>query len=244
VDAKLSASSTAAATNTTFPVPVTGSVPCPFPSDLVPGDILTGATVCRVEPKIGVFLEVKSRIEHTPAFAYAHVSRVSDNRDINLTKVFAVGSEHTCRVILLHRLDGLVHVSMQQSVLKQPILWYEDVKPGMLVDAEVLSLQSFGALVKLAPNVRAIIPTVHLSDVELTKVSKAKKFAVGKTVKCRVLTVDYVQKKVALTAKKTLVGSTLPIISTYDQAQKGMIVHGAVTNAKDYGTRCSLHKLA
>jgi rRNA biogenesis protein RRP5 len=77
------------------------------------------------------------------------------------------------------------------------------------------------------------VPALHMSDVQLSDPSK--KFTIGKVIKCRVLTVDVGAKKVVLTAKKSLVTSTLPALSAYEQAAKGMIVNGYVTNAKDYG---------
>jgi rRNA biogenesis protein RRP5 len=44
----------------------------------------------------------------------------------------------------------------------------------------------------------------------------------------QVLVVDPERKRISLTAKKTLLGSTLPILSKFEDAKVGLIVHAVV----------------
>jgi rRNA biogenesis protein RRP5 len=48
-----------------------------------------------------------------------------------------------------------------------------------------------------------------------------------------VLRVDPDRKRIVLTAKKTLIESTLPVLATMEDAQVGQIVHATVQKATD-----------
>lgn len=57
----------------------------------------------------------------------------------------------------------------------------------------------------------------------------------GAKVKCRVLSVDPKEKKVAVTYKKGLVASKLTPLTSYEQAVEGLVTHGVVTGVQEYG---------
>ena len=102
-------------------------------------------------------------------------------------------------------MDGVCVCSSQDSVMNQSFLYIEDVKPGMDVSGEVVSIESYGILIKLTSVLKALIPTVHASDVILSDLHK--KYKIGQTVKARVLHVDAKTKRITLTAKKNFVKS-------------------------------------
>ena len=62
-----------------------------------------------------------------------------------------------------------------------------------------------------------------------------KKFKTDAQVKFRVLEVNPKLKKVIVTLRKSLVDSTLPIISSYDNIEKGMITMGVIEAVKPFG---------
>lgn len=61
----------------------------------------------------------------------------------NLAKHFKVGQRKRCRVMTLALLDGVVNVSLQDSVLDCVAMKYEDLKPGQIINATVDELNRF-----------------------------------------------------------------------------------------------------
>lgn len=55
------------------------------------------------------------------------------------------------------------------------------------------------------------------------------------------LVVDSERKRIALTAKRTLIDSTLPIISKFEDAQVGMITHAVVFRASEKGLQVEFY---
>jgi rRNA biogenesis protein RRP5 len=60
-------------------------------------------------------------------------------------------------------------------------------------------------------------------------------FAVGQTLKARVLYVEERQKKIICTLKKNLLNSSLPKFFDYTTPQIGVLAHGYIASVKDYG---------
>jgi len=171
--------------------------------------------------------------------AWAHISRISDEHIAQVPKDIVVGRAMPCRILNFHYLDGLVHVSMQPRVLEQSVLFIEDIQPGMDVQGEVVSIESFGVLLKLTHHLTALIPTLHLSDVHLKDPSK--RFEVGQKLKARVLYVEEASKKIIVTLKKSLLNSNLPLVKSYAEAKEGMIVHGYIGSIQEYGLIVELY---
>jgi predicted RNA-binding protein with RPS1 domain len=107
-----------------------------------------------------------------PLVLYAHISKVSDKRVTNLGGTYNVGSRIRARCIGVSPLDGVVSVTLNPTVIDQDIMWYDDLSAGKVVTGEVLAIEAFGLKVKLAPNVRAICPTLHLADTNVSDPSK------------------------------------------------------------------------
>jgi rRNA biogenesis protein RRP5 len=80
--------------------------------------------------------------------------------------------------------------------------------------------------VTMSGSVDGVVWPNHYADIILKH--PAKRFRVGSTLKCRVLVVDPERNRIALTAKKTLVESTLPIVGTWDDAKIGLVTHAVV----------------
>ncbi|RMX61399.1 hypothetical protein pdam_00018294 [Pocillopora damicornis] len=98
---------------------------------------------------------------------------------------------------------------------------------------KVTSLEKFGMFVSLTDHIKGLCRTLHLADINLQH--PEKKLKEGKTVKCRVLSVWPDRRRLLLTHKKTLIESSLPIITEYSQAQPGVSCHGFVVAIKDFG---------
>lgn len=163
------------------------------------------------------------------------MSKLSDTEMDKLPKRFKVGSTHPARITGYNYVDAIFFVSLQQSVLEAPFLRAQDVKPGTLVKAIVVSLESFGVIVAITNKIKALCPTTHLADVPLK--FPHKKFEVGKPILCRVLTnaVKDNQQRIVVTHKKTLVKSELAILADYVSVKPGAIAHGIITSVKPTG---------
>merc|ERR1712137_688494 len=111
-------------------------------------------------------------------------------------------------------------------------LQHDDLAPGTSIRAVVTAIEDYGLIVKVSEKMFGLVPQLHLADVLIRK-PKAK-FKIDQKVKCRVLHVDPQEKRINLTAKKTLVNSTDAIIDSY-AAKPGTVAHGFVKAIKDRG---------
>ncbi|XP_065632266.1 rRNA biogenesis protein RRP5 [Quercus suber] len=119
----------------------------------------------------------------------------------------------------------------QAGALEDPVFTHSDVKPGMVVRAKIIAVDSFGAIVQFPGGVKALCPVQHMSEFEIAK--PGKKFKVGAELVFRVLGCK--SKRITVTHKKTLVKSKLGILSSYADATDGLITHGWITKIERHG---------
>ncbi|KAI0200473.1 hypothetical protein F4808DRAFT_460826 [Astrocystis sublimbata] len=208
------------------------------PLDLLPpSSMVEKCTVFKVDPEIGVFVEIGA--DHIPGFV--HISRLKDGKLDLLSETsgpFKIGSVHRGRVIAYNALDGIFNLSFEASVLKQPFLRIEDVAVGAVVHGEIEKLVINqdgvgGLLVKLAEGVHGFVPEMHLADVRLQH--PEKKFREGLKVKARVLSTDLVKRQVRLTLKKTLVNSEAQPLRSFDELFVGAQSPATIIKVLDKG---------
>ncbi|TRM65942.1 hypothetical protein BD626DRAFT_612896 [Schizophyllum amplum] len=181
------------------------------------GRVIENAKVVRVEPERGLIVRLEAGVE-----GFVHISHTSDEH---------IGSSHRARVTGYFPLDGLLQLSMKPSVLAQPYLQVADVQPGQVVKGTIKNLTEAGLFVSLAGNVDGVVWPNHYADITLKQ--PGRRFKVGATIKCRVLVVDEARKRISLTAKKSLLDSSLPVLARYEDAQVGMITHAVVFKVHD-----------
>ena len=210
------------------------------------------AKVWRVEEKIGVYFHCERMDRDTatalfsassppsaPAddaalfIAFAPLSRLADGKVANVAKSFRVSSLHLARVSSFDPLASLVHVTLQPATLSRAVMSLDDVHPGMEVSGTIASFHSFGLLVQLSPNIRALVPVLHYADIPLSDPRKVYKK--DQRVKARVLYVDPKARRVLLTLKKTLVNSPHPLLTSLASAEVGRALHGWVAAAERVG---------
>ena len=196
------------------------------------GFVCAAATVRRVDKDIGALLELEDA-DGLKTLGYCHISDASDGHVEKLEKTFKVNARVRCRVVGRRAVDGISVVSARRSVVDQPFLSADELEPGMRVRGEVVALEPYGAMVRLAPGVKALCPPHHVSDVP-GRVSSAK-VKEGAISQFRVLSVDKLRRRVAVTHKKTLVRSELAVVATLADAAVGARCHGVVTGVEPYG---------
>jgi len=204
------------------------------PTTVLPiATILDKAKITKVDPKLGLFIDVG--ITGVPGFV--HISRIADKKIDDLSETtgsYKVGSVHHARVIGYNAMDGLFICSMEQKILDQKYLRIEDVKVGEVVKGTIQRLLHSGSLIiGLSDGITAIVDENHLSDVKLK--NPEKKFREGMAITGRILMNDPARKQLRMTIKKTLVNSDAPIITSYENAAPGMVTPGTLVKVLPSG---------
>ncbi|KAG7450112.1 nucleic acid-binding protein [Guyanagaster necrorhizus] len=187
------------------------------------GKIIEDAKILRVEPERGVDVEVEDGLK-----GFAHISHISDEHlpTVSASSPWKPDSIHRARVIGYFPFDGVLQLSLKPSVLDQQFFQVDDIKVGGIVKGTIKKLADNGLFVSLSGNIDGVVWPNHYADIVLKH--PAKRFKVGTSVKCRVLVVDTVRKRLSLTHKKTLLESTLPIVSSIEDAKIGLVTHAVV----------------
>lgn len=195
------------------------------------GTILDAVTVKRVEPERGLVVEVQPHID-----GFIHISHTSDGHVPMLSSSsgpWKLNTIHRARVIGYHPLDGLLQLSLRPSILDQRFLQAGDIRVGEVLKGTVKRLTDSALFVSISCNADGIIWPNHYADIPLKHPSK--RFKAGGSIKCRVLAVDPERMRVELTAKKTLIESTLPVLTSIEEAKVGMITDAVVYRVVDKG---------
>ncbi|KAI0361371.1 hypothetical protein OH77DRAFT_1468895 [Trametes cingulata] len=193
------------------------------------GTVLEAVKVIRVESERGLIVEVSPGVE-----GFVHISQVSDEHVPTLSALsgaWKIGTVHRARVTGYFPLDGILQLSLKPSVLSQKFLQVGDVQVGEVLKGTVKKLADSALFVSISGNVDGVIWPNHYADITLKH--PQKRFKPGGSLKCRVLVVDPERKRIVLTAKKTLVESTLPIVAQLSDAQVGVVTHAVVFKASD-----------
>ncbi|KAJ6604467.1 hypothetical protein DFH09DRAFT_1122792 [Mycena vulgaris] len=187
------------------------------------GTILEAVKVVRLETERGLMVETDSGAQ-----GFIHISHVSDDHVPSLSSSgpWKPGSTHRARVTGYFPFDGLLQLSMKSSVLDQKFLQVADVQVGEIIKGTIKKLTDSGLFVSMSGNVDGVVWPNHYADISLKH--PTKRFKAGANIKCRVLVVDPERKRISLTAKKTLVESTLPVIATLEDAKVGIVVHAVI----------------
>lgn len=178
---------------------------------------------CRVSSTCVFYCEV-----HNPYTDVSQISHVSDEHLPTLTNngPWKIGTLHRGRVTGYHGFDGLLQISLKPSIFEQDFMQLTDFKVGETVKGTIKSVSDTALFVNLSGKIDAVIWPNHFADIRLKQ--PTRRFKPGASIKCKVLVVDSERKRIALTAKKTLLDSDLPIISKFEDARPGLITHAVV----------------
>ncbi|KAJ7596847.1 hypothetical protein C8J56DRAFT_918480 [Mycena floridula] len=192
------------------------------------GKILESVKVLRIEPERGVVVEVDPGVE-----GFAHISHMSDDHlpTIATSGPWKLNSLHRARITGYFHFDGILQLSLKPSVLEQKIFQLQDVQVGEVIKGSIKKLTDTGLFVTLSDNLVGAVWPNHYADITLKQPSK--RFKIGANIKCRVLAMDSDRNRISLTAKKSLVDSTLPIITTFEDAKVGIVTHAVVVKILD-----------
>uniref|UniRef100_A0A8B9P867 Protein RRP5 homolog n=1 Tax=Apteryx owenii TaxID=8824 RepID=A0A8B9P867_APTOW len=167
------------------------------------------------------------------SLAFARLKHLSKTRKSFKPAAFKTGCKHKCRIIDYSLMDEMCILSLKYQIIEAQFLQYQDVHTGDVVKGKVLALKPIGMQVKVTDGIKGLVPSMHLADMILKQ--PEKKYNVGDEVRCRVLECRPAERKLILTLKKTLVQSKLPVLSNYEEAKPGLITHGFVVCAREFG---------
>ncbi|KAG8219657.1 hypothetical protein J3R82DRAFT_612 [Butyriboletus roseoflavus] len=193
------------------------------------GAVLDLVKVRRVEAERGLLVEIQPNQE-----GFVHISHVSDEHIPTLSVSsgpWRVNTFHKARVIGYYPFDGILQLSLRSSVLEQKFLQAGEVQVGEILKGMVKQLTDSALFVSISGNVDGVIWPTHYADIPLKHPSK--KFKVGGSIKCRVLTVDPEQNRIVLTAKKTLLDTTFPMLTSFSDAKVGLLTQAVIFRVTD-----------
>ncbi|EPQ61392.1 hypothetical protein GLOTRDRAFT_124234 [Gloeophyllum trabeum ATCC 11539] len=188
------------------------------------GQILDNVEVVRVESERGLIVAVQPGLT-----GFIHISQTSDEHVPTLSAnsgPWKVGTLHRARVTGYLPFDGLLQLSMRPSILDQKFLQVSDVEVGSIIKGTIKKLTDSAMFVSISGSVDGVIWPNHYADIALKH--PQKRFKPGSSIRCRVLVVDPERQRVVLTAKKTLIESTLPVVARLNDAKPGVVTHAVV----------------
>jgi rRNA biogenesis protein RRP5 len=197
------------------------------PEEMTIGTAIDEAQVLHQEKSSSLLLDLKNG-----HLGFAPISMVYEKYVESFEKRHRIGTIHKCRVVSLNMVDCSPVVSLKESVLDEDFLSYSDLKPGDVVMGHCKEGTSQGMVVEVNHYIQGFCPTLHLTK---SRVKNLEKLKSGKKLKYRVLDVDPVRRKMTLTHKKSLVESTLPILSCYEDVRIGDLHHGYIKSVYGWG---------
>ncbi|NXF33701.1 RRP5 protein, partial [Nyctibius bracteatus] len=192
------------------------------------GAVVEESTVKAFYKQFGAIFELDDG-----TLAFARLKHLSKTRKSLKPGTFKTGCKHKCRIIDYSLMDEMCIVSLKYQIIEARFLQYQDIHTGDVVQGKVFALKPIGMQVKVTDGIRGLVPFLHLADVILKQ--PEKKYNIGDEVRCRVLECSPAGKKLILTLKKSLVQSKLPVLSNYEDAKPGLITHGFVVCAREFG---------
>ncbi|XP_065495074.1 protein RRP5 homolog [Caloenas nicobarica] len=204
-----------------------GGSPNQLSSDRV-GAVLEESTVKAFYKQFGAIFEFDDG-----TLAFARLKHLSKTRKSFKPAAFKTGCKHKCRIIDYSLMDEMYIVSLKYKIIEARFLQYQDIHTGDVVQGKVFAFKPIGMHVKVTDGIKGLVPSLHLADVILKQ--PEKKYNIGDEVKCRVLECNPAGKKLILTLKKSLVQSKLPVLCSYEDAKPGLITHGFVVCAREFG---------
>ncbi|CAL8330288.1 unnamed protein product [Lota lota] len=192
------------------------------------GEVMKGCKVTSMHNMSGAMLELPDNMS-----VFVHKNHLKEMEQTSeLDKLLSI-PELSCRILNFSAMEQIHFASLRKSVRDRAHLRYEDIQVGEVVVGTVSELLVHGMMVLLSGNLKGMVPKTHLSDILLR--NPEKKYSEGMKIKCRVLSVEPDKKRVTLTRKKTMLQSTLPVVSSYRGARPGLISHGFVVSIKSFG---------
>jgi rRNA biogenesis protein RRP5 len=201
--------------------------------------------------------DLYTSVDHTYAMVITadisiQISQLSDDHIVSLSGKsgpYREGTTHTGRLLAYNAFEAMWQLSLKQSTIDRKYLTASDIPVGAVFKGSVKKLTDSALIVTIADGLQAVVYPDHYADIALRH--PEKRFKVGSSINCRVslgfsinlvslmgqqvLAIDAQNHKIVLTAKKTLVESSLPLVTSFGDARVGITTHGCVRKVLDNG---------
>lgn len=170
-------------------------------------------------------------------FYWKHITKEFLEKHYQLDKSI---NADKARVIDYNLIDNFVVLSILKEKLNEnTYLNYNDenLKCGKLIKCKIRSFNSNngGLQCKLSDTLHAFIPKIHTADIPLK--DPLAKMPIDSEIKCKVLSINQNDKKLILTAKKTIIKMkpSEELTKIDDNLKQNFITYGVVLAIKEYG---------
>ncbi|OAF65945.1 hypothetical protein A3Q56_06334, partial [Intoshia linei] len=147
-----------------------------------------------------------------------------------------------CRIINFNLLQNEIIASMKKSVIERKFMNYNDVTVGIVVNVQIEKILPKNSIkVKLSPGIYGIVPYFLVCDrpSDLTMQQCVTNFLddvdVTKTLQAKVLSIDYDEKRILLSFKKSFINGKLANITEISEDILNVITVGYVKLIKPNG---------
>jgi small subunit ribosomal protein S1 len=167
--------------------------------------------------------------------ALLHASDISWDRTPRVSNVLRVGEHIRAKVIVCEPGEKRIKIGMKQLIANP----WEDLKAtlkkGSIVEGDVVSLQDYGAFVRIADGVEGLVHVSEASWERLKHVSQ--KLHIGDRVKAKVLDVDAANHRVSLSIRAA---EPNPFEVVRDKYPPGTVLKVKVRSLTDFGAFVSV----
>ncbi len=191
--------------------------------------------------------------------AFVHISKAIDKENNNRTPEAAFAKKFSLNTVVpklrilstANWLDNIASCATADSIVSSAVLSHVDLTPGTIYRSVpvLANLEGGGVLVALGGmGIKGLIPATHIFDKSTSGESsyrnkiKMEKYKVGKKVDVRCLTVNPMEKKCVVTAKKTLLTTDLkdPIVD-FASLKPGRIATGFISRVSKKGVSVTFY---
>lgn len=187
------------------------------------GDVIN-VVVSNIEP-YGAFVDLGNDIE-----GFLHISEISWDKNIKNPKDFITeGQEIDVEVIEINLDERRLRVSLKNLLEKPFDAFLEKYNVGDVVKAEVTTITTFGAFLKID----SIEGLLHNENLSWDKNQKCKdSLNVGDVLEVKIIKIDKEDEKISLSLKDL---EDSPIEKFSKNHNVGDIVNGTIRDIKDFG---------
>ena len=143
------------------------------------------------------------------------------------------GSVVVTRYLDYNLMDNLILATTLNRLISQSYFSIHQAKLGEIVKGTIKKFTKSGFAVQISSQLTGFIPNSHLSDKAVQTPNSFYK--IGDVVKCRVFHIDKAENRLVLTTKKSLMNSSLPVVSDFRDLETNMILDGSVLKIMEFG---------